>query len=524
MAIMSGDVENAFGPPYPCATSGGSAWNVSCARFTSGPQYPEALSVWAQNVSANVAPTLEMNYSLSSGSVLMAWIEIAPGPQVPASPSSVANGTPSARQVNVSWTNPPGSLVNDTVYWAAGGSCAGAMTAHSLGSAGTSYTITTLSPNTAYSVAVTAWNATGQSPQSNCLHVTTAGILPAAPTSLTATDVNSTKIHLSWTNPGGGGLTDNHVYEYAGSSCGGFASVMDLGAVQTTFDDTGLTGSTTYSYKISASNLTGESAKSACANVTTTPSVVPGPPTALTATTFNSTEIDLAWVNPSGGGLTDNHMYLYSGASCAGFASVLDLSSVVTSYDVGALTPNTTYSFKVSASNSTGIGPLSACAHNTTAPIPPLPSLTITTVTLTSFTESWSNGSWVNVTYVELVIANDSVSCQGNEHGAATWTYNVSLVLTHWITQTGGVVSYEYNGTQGLNFSFLPGETVWVGLLYSTSGSFTNETACQQVTFATIAPPPAGGFDIFPLICLAIVAGILVFAITRRKKQGEWWG
>jgi hypothetical protein len=376
-------------------------------------------------------------------------------------------------------------------------------------------------------VGITAWNFSGQGP-AVWGNFTTAP-LPLAPTGLIATAETYTTVSLSWTNPGGGGLVNDTIYWAPGlhfPACLGAMTAHSLGSAGTSYTVTGLTPATAYGFAVTAWNLSGQSPQSNClVPVYTQSNPLPGPPTGVTATTYNSTVIDIVWTQPTGGGILNNSFFAYVGASCLGSAFFTNHSvAPYTTRTMFGLTPGTVYSFKVNATNATGTGPASACATNTTAAPPTTPSLTISNIAVTTFEESWSNGTWVNVTYVELVIANDSVSCQGNEHGAATWTYNVSLVLTHWITQTGGVVAYEYNGTQGLNFSFLPGETVWVGLLYSTSDAFTNETACQQITFPTIPPPPppVATFDIYPLILLAIVAGVITYAVTRRKKHGEW--
>jgi len=97
----------------------------------------------------------------------------------------------------------------------------------------------------------------------------TPGAAPlGAPTGVAATPVNSTQINLAWTNPSGS-VTDNHVYEYSGSSCSGPATPVDLGRVATAYSTAGLASSSTYSFEVTASSSAGEGPRSACVSATT---------------------------------------------------------------------------------------------------------------------------------------------------------------------------------------------------------------------------------------------------------------
>ena len=118
----------------------------------------------------------------------------------------------------------------------------------------------------------------------------------------------------------------------------------------------------------------------------------PGAPTNLTATALSASEIGLSWTNPSGS-LTDNHVYVYSGSTCSGSPTGYDLGGVYTSYAPDPLTPSTTYSFEVTASNSGGEGPPSNCATATT-PSPGAPTgLAATAISTTEIGLSWTNPS-----------------------------------------------------------------------------------------------------------------------------------
>ena len=195
----------------------------------------------------------------------------------------------------------------------------------------------------------------------------------AAPTGLHAATTGDHTIHLSWTNPLGT-LTTNNVQEYSGGSCGSWLNTLYWSTPITTFDVTGLTPGVTYSFEVNASNSEGGGPYSSCA-ANTTFNAPPGAPTSVHAVTVSDSVMDILWSNPSGT-LTDNHVYEYSGASCAG--------SRVVSYDEGGvttgpqpmtgLTPSMEYSFNVTASTNGGEGSASACVANTTEVAPPVPS------------------------------------------------------------------------------------------------------------------------------------------------------
>ncbi|AUX19721.1 uncharacterized protein SOCEGT47_001730 [Sorangium cellulosum] len=92
--------------------------------------------------------------------------------------------------------------------------------------------------------------------------------VPAAPTSLTATAASSSAIALSWS--ASGGATSYSVYRSTtpGFTPGGRNRIAS-GVTSTSYDNAGLAASTTYYYKVTASNAGGESTASSQASATT---------------------------------------------------------------------------------------------------------------------------------------------------------------------------------------------------------------------------------------------------------------
>ena len=439
----------------------------------------------------------------------------------PPAPTGLTAIAVSSTEIDLSWTNPStGGLTDNHVYQSVGAGCT-SPTPIDLSGVTESYMATGLAPDTQFSFYVTASNATGESPPSNCASATTFNYA-TAPTGLVLTTVSSTEIDLSWTNPVGESLVGSTVYEYAGASncLGSVTASYAFGVAITAFDDTNLTVGTFDSFAVTASNSTGESPESNCAVGATFN--VPGAPTSLVATPNGPNEILLTWVNPVGP-LTDSHVYQAVGSGCSS-PTPIDLGSVQTSFAASGLASNTLFSFYVTASNSTGESLGSNCESASTRVNTP-PSVTISDVQsyfTSTFKESWSNGTWVNVTYALLVIANDSANCEGSVNiNADSWTWLVDEGGALFIPETG-TVNYEWNYSTSLNQSFYLGQTIWVGLFYQ-AGSFSNVTTCQQVTFNFTPPPLVISYDPIPIIIAggALSIGIYVvvkFKYLRRKR------
>ena len=89
------------------------------------------------------------------------------------------------------------------------------------------------------------------------MSATTPPAAPGAPSNLTANAVSSSEIDLSWTDN-----SDNELeFKIERSTDGGatFTEVVTAGPNVTSYADTGLTNSTTYYYRVRASNSGGDS-------------------------------------------------------------------------------------------------------------------------------------------------------------------------------------------------------------------------------------------------------------------------
>jgi len=166
----------------------------------------------------------------------------------PAAPVGLAAGTITSSSITVSWTAISG--VSYTVY---AGTASGSMTQKGTSTAA-SFTITGLTNNTAYYIAVSATNASGEGSKSTSITVTTK--LPAPGGIITTPQSSSNSIQVSWNAVSG--ASSYKVYRRAWD----MGSYTEIGTTTgTSYNDVGLTVSAYYYYKVSAltaGNVEGE--------------------------------------------------------------------------------------------------------------------------------------------------------------------------------------------------------------------------------------------------------------------------
>jgi chitodextrinase len=222
---------------------------------------------------------------------------------------------------------------------------------------------------------------------------------PSTPAGLTATAAGATQVNLSWTASSDNvGVSEYRVERCAGAGCTDFAQVSTPAG--TSFNDTGLSPSTDYRYRVRAADFAGNlSQYSTIASATTQAppdSTPPSAPTGLTATAASSTQIDLAWTASTDNvGVTGYRVERCQGASCTNFAQVG--TPTTTNFSSTGLAASTTYRFRVRAVDAAGnLSPYSTIVSattqsgpDTTPPSAPT-GLTATAASPTQVTLAWT--------------------------------------------------------------------------------------------------------------------------------------
>jgi hypothetical protein len=184
---------------------------------------------------------------------------------VPAAPTSLTATATSTTQIDLAWTD---NATNETGYTVERRSPAGSgsySTVTTLSAGANSFSNTGLTESTQYEYRVYATNAAGNSANSNAASKFT---IPATPTGLTATAVSSSQINLAWTDVSTGN-TGQRIERRTPSGSGSYSTLTTVSATATTYSDTGLTASTSYEYRIVATNADYDSSPSTAANATT---------------------------------------------------------------------------------------------------------------------------------------------------------------------------------------------------------------------------------------------------------------
>jgi predicted phage tail protein len=188
---------------------------------------------------------------------------------------------------------------------------------------------------------------------------------PAAPSNLAASAASSSQINLSWAD-GDSSETGFKVERCSGVGCSDFTQIATTGANVTSYANTGLTASTSYSYRVRASNGAGDSDYSNTASATTPAApAIPAAPTNLVATTASKNQINLSWTD-NASNETGYKVERCKGSTCTNFSQIATVGANVTSYSATKLTANTTNRFRVRAYNASGNSAYSNLAAATT--------------------------------------------------------------------------------------------------------------------------------------------------------------
>src|SRR4029077_11400249 len=201
--------------------------------------------------SYRVRATDAANNSSTYSSVATATTIAAPDTQPPTAPSSLVATAFSSTQINLSWTASTDNVgvAGYLIERCQGAACASFAQIAALGNV-TTYSNTALAVSTNYSYRVRATDAAGNlSAYSNISSATTPDTTPpSAPSALTAASISATQINLSWTaSTDNVAVTGYRVERCQGASCSNFTQVAT--SAVTTFNDTTLTASTSYSYR-----------------------------------------------------------------------------------------------------------------------------------------------------------------------------------------------------------------------------------------------------------------------------------
>ena len=280
--------------------------------------------------------------------------------QAPTSPTNLTAAAISGTQINLSWTASTDNVgvTGYLIERCQGAGCSTFAQIAAPAGTGTTYSDTGLTAGTSYSYRVRATDAASNlSGYSNTASTTTQADTqaPTSPTNLTAAAISGTQINLSWTaSTDNVGVTGYLIERCQGAGCSTFAQIAAPAGTGTTYNDTGLTAGTSYSYRVratdAASNLSGYS--NTASTATQADSQAPTSPTNLTAAAISGTQINLSWTASTDNvGVTGYLIERCQGAGCSTFAQIAAPAGTGTTYSDTGLTAGTSYSYRVRATD-----------------------------------------------------------------------------------------------------------------------------------------------------------------------------
>ncbi len=286
-------------------------------------------------------------------------------------------------------------------------------------------------------------------------------VAPSAPTNLNASASTSTNSTVTWS-----AATDNdrvtgyRLERCSGAGCGTFAEIA--APTTTTFPDTGLSGSTSYSYRVRAIDAaTNLGAYSSVATVVTPDTIKPSTPTGLAGSAPTSSAVNLSWNAASdagGSGLAGYRVYRNGGSYT---------TTSNTSYSDTAVSGTATYSYAVASYDGAGnesvtSAPISVTTPDTLAPTAP----TITSSSLTG----------ANTVSLAWSASTDS-------GGSGLAGYRV------YRSCPGGVIATTTSLSHVDTTAGPPGATCSYSI--TAYDNATNESASSNVITFTLPAPPA---------------------------------
>lgn len=272
-------------------------------------------------------------------------------------PTNLVANTVAAGQINLAWadnaTNEAGFKVecsSDGVNWN--------MIA-TLGANVANFSNSGLSAGSTYMYRVYAYNTATASDYSNQANATLA---PVSPSGLIATAASAGQITLTWTDVSG-----EAGYKVERSLDGvTWTQIAITSANATSFTNSGLSASTTYSYRVRATNNGGDSGFTNVASATTLAAVtLPSAPSGLVATGVSKSRVDLTWVDNASNEQGVKIERSSNGGST--WTQVAQVGANVTTFSDLTVSARKTYLYRVLAYNTAGS---SAYSNTATVTVP----------------------------------------------------------------------------------------------------------------------------------------------------------
>lgn len=286
------------------------------------------------------------NYGQSVGQYTLSGSIIATGATAPLAPSNLAATALSGSQIDLSWLDNSDNEDGFKIERLDGNNWTQVAT---VSANSTTWQDTGRTVSTTYSYRVHAFNGAGNSTYSNTASATTLASAPLAPSNLSATAASSSQINITWTD-NSANESGFKIERYDGTT---WTQAATVGSNVTSWQDTGRTAATTYSYRARAYNSVGDSDYSNTASATTQSASAPNAPSELTGVSKDrpSPRVNLSWTDQS---TNESGFRVYRSTDGVTWAQAGQADANATAYSDTTVVMNSTYTYKVLAFNSSG--------------------------------------------------------------------------------------------------------------------------------------------------------------------------
>ena len=306
---------------------------------------------------------------------------------VPKKPTNLALTVVSYTTINLSWTDASTDESSFRIQRSLDGTSSWTTVGTVIENV-TTYSDNSLSPNTTYYYRIIAYNAIGDSTASTKKSAKTLIAPPNAPSDIIVSAISATQLLVEWTE-GYGTETGFIVQRSLDNSSWTIVHTTPTSNVFT-FSDSGLTSGTTYYYRVSAFNGSGNSGYSLSGNGSTLQSA-PTAPSNLNATA-SGLNVILTWTDNSSN--ETGFKLERSIHNAKVWTEIATLAANTTSHGDTGLEAGTSYDYRVRAYNLGGNSDYSLTATATTLAIPNVPLyLSVNTLSSTELTLSWTDDS-----------------------------------------------------------------------------------------------------------------------------------
>ncbi len=276
-----------------------------------------------------------------------------------AAPDQLTADTISSTEIDLTWENNSSGATGFTVQRSTDG--VHFTTIGTTDSDTTTYDDEGLSPGTGYTYQVVATTSSATSAASSSTSATTT---PASLAGLAASADSASQITLTWTPVTGATGYEIDRKDPVNTTFEAIDSVDQPSGASASYSDTGLSDGTAYTYQVIPYNDSGEADGTNPSASAATPLIAPSN---VAAVALSSGSVEVVWQNESSSETTFNVQRLLDGAPDG---ESIPVDSGTTDYVDSNAQPSTTYTYEVSASNSTGDSAATGASEVTTPSAP----------------------------------------------------------------------------------------------------------------------------------------------------------